>query len=296
MHLGNVYCALMSWLSARAKGGEWLLRIEDLDRGRSRRDYALQLMDDLQWLGLQWDGEPVWQSERDAIYEDYFRRLDVYPCFCSRADLLAASAPHASDGRRVYGGVCRDLSDEERQRRAALRAPAWRVRVTDSVVSFVDECCGEQRIALAQEWGDFVVRRADGCFAYQRAVTVDDALMGITEVVRGVDLLSSVAPQLFLYDSLGFTPPFFAHVPLLCNAAGQRLCKRDKALDMGALRSTMTAEQIVGLIAFYAGLQSQPSPIAALDLLQRVDAERFFGEPKDRILVSDADVQLCAHR
>lgn len=275
MHVGNVYCALLSWLSARRQGGAWLLRIEDLDRGRCRSEYAKLLMDDLQWLGLDWDEGPYCQSERHDLYERCFNQLDTYPCFCSRADLLSASAPHASDGRRIYGGVCRGLTVAERDRLMAVRRPAWRVRVPERHIEFDDLHYGLQRVSLADEWGDFVVRRADGSFAYQLAVVIDDALMGVTEVVRGVDLLSSTAPQLWLYGELGLAAPRFGHVPLLCNAAGQRLCKRDKSLDMGELRRLHSPRRVLGQLAFYAGLLPAPVEVSAEQLIPLFDWDKI---------------------
>lgn len=268
MHLGNVYCALLSWLSARRQGGGWLLRIEDLDRGRSRDEYARMIMDDLRWLGLEWDEGPYYQSGRDEVYGHYFGLLDTYPCFCSRADLLAASAPHASDGRRVYAGTCRDMDAARRVKLGKVRPPAWRVRVPQQEVRFRDLHYGQQAIDLATEWGDFVVRRTDGTFAYQLAVCVDDALMGVTEVVRGVDLLSSVAPQMFLYDRLGLETPCFGHVPLICNTMGQRLCKRDKSLDMGEIRKRHNSpHRVLGALACYAGLLAEPDEVDAEELV-----------------------------
>ena len=237
MHLGNVFCALLSWLSVKSKGGEWRLRIEDLDPDRSRRDFALQLMDDLQWLGLPWDGEVVWQSQRSDIYEHYLKQLQdaglTYPCFCSRADILATQAPHETDGRVVYAGTCRGKKLDE----MAQNTPsATRFMVPDEDITFQDGHYGEQKVNLAKHCGDYILRRKDGAWAYQLAVVVDDALMNITEVVRGRDLLLSTPQQLHLYRTLGFEEPTYFHHPLLVNENGQRLCKRDKSLDLSYLR------------------------------------------------------------
>jgi glutamyl-tRNA synthetase len=225
MHLGNVFSALLSWLSVKSKGGQWLLRIEDLDPQRSRRDYAMQLMDDLDWLGLAWDGDPVWQSERTDVYEHYYTLLRqrglTYPCYCTRADLLATQAPHESDGRVVYPGTCRPKGSAE----AAPRRPsgtaqaATRLIVPDSEIAFTDGHYGPQRVNLARHVGDFIIRRKDGAWAYQLAVVVDDGLMGITEVVRGRDLLLSSPQQMYVARLLGFEPPRFCHLPLLCRPA-----------------------------------------------------------------------------
>jgi len=269
MHLGNVFCALLSWLSAKSKGGEWRLRIEDLDPGRSRREYALQLQDDLQWLGLPWDGEVVWQSERSDIYEHYLQQLKdaglTYPCFCTRADIMATQAPHETDGRVVYAGTCRGriLDEMEKNKPAAIR-----FIVPDEVISFHDSHYGEQHVNLAKHCGDYILRRKDGAWAYQLAVVVDDALMGVTEVVRGRDLLLSTPQQLHLYRTLGFPEPHFCHHPLLINEVGQRLCKRDKALDLGFLREKhISPEEIIGRLAFLAGILPAPTPTLPKDLL-----------------------------
>lgn len=264
MHLGNVFAALVAWLSVRAAGGEMVLRIEDLDPRAASRERAELLMDDLRWLGLDWDEGPFWQSERGSAYDDAIERLAqaglTYPCFCSRAELHAASAPHASDGTPVYAGTCRGLAAEEAARRASVRPPATRLRVPDAddpagVIEFCDLAYGPQREVLARECGDFLVRRSDGVVAYQLAVVVDDALMGVTQVVRGCDLLGSCARQIYLCRLLGFEPPEYGHVPLLVAPDGRRLSKREKDLDLGALRERgVTAERVVGTLAAAAGL------------------------------------------
>lgn len=270
MHLGNVFSALLSWLSARAQGGTWLLRIEDIDPQRSRHEYADMLMDDLQWLGLEWDGKPCWQSQRGDIYARYLQQLTdaglIYPCYCTRADILATQAPHESDGRVVYKGTCRNLPPGARKGPAALR-----MKVPDEgrgIVTFTDGHYGTHTVDLTTQCGDFIVRRKDGAWAYQLAVVVDDSLMGINEVVRGRDLLLSSPQQIYLAQQLGFTPPSFTHLPLLCNTAGQRLSKRDKSLDMGCLRQRFTPNQIIGLLAHAAGLQSTPDAVSAQSLVK----------------------------
>lgn len=270
MHLGNVFSALLSWLSARAQGGTWLLRIEDIDPQRSRHEYADMLMDDLQWLGLEWDGEPCWQSRRGDIYAHYLQQLTdaglTYPCYCTRADILATQAPHESDGRVVYKGTCRNLPPGSRKGPAALR-----MKVPEEgrgIVTFTDGHYGTHTVDLTTQCGDFIVRRKDGAWAYQLAVVVDDALMGINEVVRGRDLLLSSPQQIYLAQQLGFTPPRFTHLPLLCNTAGQRLSKRDKSLDMGCLRQRFTPNQIIGLLAHAAGLQPTPDAVSVQSLVK----------------------------
>lgn len=275
MHLGNVYAALLSWLSAKSKGGEWVLRIEDIDPTRSKQEFADRIMDDLEWLGLTWDGEVTYQSKRQDIYEHYFELLRkeglLYPCFCSRADLLATQAPHESDGRVVYKGTCRDLNPADYPQGIT---PAWRMRVPDETIETTDGHYGAYRVHLPTEIGDFIVRRKDGAFAYQLVVVVDDLTMGITEVVRGRDLLLSTSQQLFLAQTLRylntekvFPEVSYAHFPLLMNEAGQRLSKRDKSLDMGVLREQHSAQEIIGFIAHLAGITPTQHPITPQELL-----------------------------
>ena len=289
MHLGNVYAAMISWLSVRKAGGRWILRIEDLDPQRSRLEYARQLEDDLQWLGLDWaeggvDGYgtagPYCQSMRHDLYAEALGRLRqtglTYPCYCKRADIMATQAPHRSDGRVVYAGTCRPAvlpaiaSVSEPERPAATR-----IYVPDEDIRFTDRVYGAQSVNLADECGDFVLLRADGAWAYQLAVVVDDALMGVTEVVRGCDLLPSAAQQIYLYRMLGYEAPEYAHVPLLANAAGQRLSKRDQSLSMAELRSRFTPDEVIGRAAFLAGLIPEPVPCRADDLVDTFDWHRI---------------------
>ena len=257
MHLGNIYAALMSWLSARKNGGLWRLRIEDLDRQRCKPEYTQQLLDDLQWLGLTWDREVMFQSQRDNVYQLAYERLYkqglVYDCYCRRADLHAASAPHATDGTVIYSGHCRNLTQNERQFLSQTRLPAKRIATDNALISFVDGQYGLQQCRLASDCGDFIIQRADGNFAYQLAVVVDDAAMGITEVVRGRDLLSSTHQQLFLYKKLDFCPPQFFHIPLLLDAEGRRLSKRNKDMDMGILRQRFVPQELIGRIMHSCG-------------------------------------------
>ena len=266
MHLGNLFCALLSYLSVKSRGGEWILRIEDLDTARCRPDYARQVEEDLRWLGLAWDeggsaggpDAPYFQSERTALYEAALARLRgmglVYPCFCTRAQLHAASAPHREDGLTVYPGTCRGLTAEDIARReAAGRKGALRLRVPEETVTFTDGHLGEVTEYLPTDCGDFLLRRSDGLFAYQLAVVVDDAAMGVTEVVRGADLLSSTPRQVLLYELLGWEAPEFYHFPLLLSPDGRRLSKRDGDLGPGALRERYTPEEVVGKLAYLAG-------------------------------------------
>lgn len=390
MHLGNVFSSLLAWLSVRSQGGKLVLRIEDLDdRARSGPWDAL-LMDDLRWLGLDWDEGPYYQTDRIDLYADAVRRLDdmglVYPCFCTRAELHAASAPHASDGTPVYAGTCRGLTAAEVVARSKARPPALRLKVppvqgiassrgpfesyapeskhsktelTDfgnsmpreltfgdcsergargaaalrgtadgtrggaasqgtavgdrgaaalqgaaggvrgvaasrsaaggdaGVMHFEDRTYGPQREVLAEECGDFLVRRSDGVYAYQLAVVVDDADMGVNEVVRGCDLLGSTARQMYLQDLLGYAHPSYAHVPLLVAPDGRRLSKRDRDCDMGVLREHFgTPGALLGRLAYVAGLVPSPEPRTADQL---IDEFRWSAvcEHRDNIAVEE---------
>ncbi len=271
MHLGNLFSFLLAWLSARHAGGSLVLRIEDLDPVRCQPAHAWQLMEDLEWLGLNWDegGETPssWQSSRGRLYAAAFERLRarglVYPCFCSRIQRLN-EAPHVHEVSPSC--PCAALTAEEAAEKAKDRPPSYRVRVPHETVSFVDGLQGPYTQDLWTECGDFPIRRADGAWAYQLAVVVDDAAMGVTEVVRGRDLLSSTPRQLWLYEALGLQAPAFYHVPLLLAPDGRRLAKRDADLDMGALRRRYTPEALVGLLACLAGQQPSPAPVSTRDL------------------------------
>ena len=279
MHLGNLFSCLLAWLDARAAGGTVLLRIEDLDRGRCREEHARQAAEDLRWLGLDWDegyeaggGEgPYLQSRRTELYEAAFQRLReaglVYPCWCSRSQRLAASAPHLGEHRDKGACPCRAFTEEERGLHASQRPPAWKAAVPHRSVAFTDLFQGPQSFDLAEDCGDFVVRRSDGIFGYQLAVTVDDALMGVTRVVRGRDLLDSAARQIWLMESLGFPPPRYGHVPLLLSADGRRLSKRDRDLDVGLLRAEKRPEEVVGWLGTLAGLCPPGTACTASELL-----------------------------
>lgn len=281
MHLGNVFSALLAWLSVKHEHGEMVLRIEDLDPDRCRPEYAQTLKEDLRWLGLHWDREQTPQSRRDAAYGEVFEALRaknlVYPCYCTRTELHAASAPHASDGRVLYAGTCRNLTEAEKAQKT--KAPAWRLIVPDRDVEFTDGLQGAYRENLAADCGDFIVRRADGVYAYQLAVVTDDAEGGVTQVVRGMDLLSSTPRQLYLYELMGKTPPEFYHVPLLVAPDGRRLSKREKDLDLGALRKQMTAEALLGYLANLAGLIEKETPISAAELAAVFDWKNVKKDP-----------------
>lgn len=295
MHLGNVWCALMAWLAARSSGGELILRIEDLDRRKMPAGAEEQLVRDLRWLGLDWDEGPVRQSERTDVYQQWVDHLTeaglTYPCFCTRAELHSAEAPHASDGTPIYPGTCRGLSPERvaELRASRPRPPAVRLLVPPAddpagTVRFDDATYGPRRECLALECGDFVVRRGDGVFAYQLAVTVDDALMGVTQVVRGRDLLPSTARQIYLQRLFGFPRPSYAHIPLLLSADGtRRLSKRDGDCDLGFMRAHFgTPEVLLGRLAHLGGLRPTPEPASARELLEGFSWEAWASVPAHR--------------
>ncbi len=265
MHLGNVFAALIAWLSVRSRNGTLILRMEDLDTQRTSDEFAEILRDDLLWLGLTWDEETAPQSQRTAVYDRYFEKLMdeklLYPCYCTRSQLHSVNAPHLSDGTYVYPGTCRHL-----QSPPPGRAPAWRVIVPDKTWRFTDLVQGDYSLNLATQCGDMVVRRADGVYVYQLAVTVDDGEVGVTEVVRGMDLLSSAPRQMYLQEKLGFSHPVYGHVPMLLAPDGRRLSKRDRDLDLGALRQRLKPEELIGALAFAAGLTEKNTPISAAEL------------------------------
>ncbi|GBF78050.1 tRNA glutamyl-Q(34) synthetase GluQRS [Paenibacillus sp. 598K] len=275
------------------------MRVEDIDKPRSRAAFREQQLDDLRWLGLDWDEgpdrggphAPYLQSLRDPLYEEALTRLEtaglLYPCYCSRAELAQiASAPHglSSEGP-AYPGWCRHLSEQERAERARVKTPSLRFRMPDAPVDFRDGIYGDMHYE-GEALGDFVVKRADGMYSYQLAVTVDDAAMGITDVVRGADLLDSTPRQLALYKTLGLQAPRFAHVPLLGDAGGERFSKRDKSLALQGLRERgVRVERLVGLLAHLAGWLDRPEPVTASELVGHADLARL---PRTLIPVPDA--------
>ena len=279
MHLGNVTAALCAWAGARSAGGRIIMRIEDLDPRASSHERAELLQRDIEWLGMNWDDGPLYQSERLDLYEEALARLTekglTYPCFCSRAELHAATAPHASDGTYVYAGTCRNLTEAEVAERSARRPPAIRLRVPDAsspeaLIAFDDLVCGHVSENIATECGDLIVRRSDGVFAYQLAVVVDDLGMGVTQVVRGNDLLGSVARQMHIARLLGGTAPTYAHVPLLVSGDGRRLSKRDRDLDLGAMREAgATPADVVGRVAALLGMAEPGEPVTADEFVRR---------------------------
>ena len=296
MHLGNVFSALLAWLSVRSAGGRMVLRIEDLDPRARDRDVAHRLIDDLAWLGIDWDEGPYYQSERGDAYAEAIERLDeaglTYPCFCTRSELHAATAPHASDGTYVYQGTCRHLTPAEVAERSRVRPPATRLIVPDAddpktMVTFSDLVYGTRTENLARDCGDFLIRRSDGVVAYQLAVVVDDAAMGVSLVVRGRDLLGSSARQIYLQRLLGFPTPRYAHVPLLVAPDGRRLSKREHDLDLGVLRKRYRSpEPILGALAARVGMAEPDEEVSAAALVDRF-SYGLIASHRDDIVVDD---------
>ena len=294
MHLGNIFTALISWLSARSAGGRWILRIEDLDPQRSKYEYARQIEDDLDWLGLDWDEGgldnrgshgPYLQSLRGDIYAEALDRLNAlgitYPCRCTRADILATQAPHEADGRIIYRGTCRPAVSPPYPRYDTTNRTV-RIYVPEETIKFTDGVFGPQSVNLSRHCGDFVLRRADGAWAYQLAVVVDDALMGVTEVVRGCALLLSASQQLYIYRLLGHKAPAYLHLPLICNDQGLRLSKRDQAMSMEELRRKFTAEEIIGKLAGMARITDDGAPCSAKSLISLFDPQKL---PRQQSLI-----------
>ncbi|RIX48616.1 tRNA glutamyl-Q(34) synthetase GluQRS [Paenibacillus nanensis] len=302
LHIGNALSALAAWLQIRQADGEFILRIEDIDKPRSRPAYAEQQQDDLLWLGIDWDEgpraggphAPYEQSKREELYEDALQELlrkgRTYPCYCSRSELASiASAPHglSSEGA-AYPGFCRHLTDEERAEKEAKKTPALRFIMPPEPIEFLDGSSDSPIRYDGDALGDFVVKRADGMYSYQLAVTVDDAAMGITDVLRGADLLDSTPRQLALYEALGKQPPSFTHVPLVMSESGERLSKRDKSLTLASIRDGgAQPERLVGAIAYMAGWVDRLEPVASRELIPLYRTPRQSDGPfilTDRLL------------
>lgn len=296
LHLGNVRTALVAWLGTRAANGTFVMRVEDLDPPRIIPGAEERLLEDLRWLGMDWDEGPdvggpygpYRQSERYPVFREALAKLRaagrLYGCTCSRADLKRlASAPHAGEEGPVYPGICREkdleleLASEPdpKQRSAALR-----FQVAPGEVCFDDLIAGRFCQDVEHQVGDFVVRRADGLYAYQLAVVVDDGAMAINQVVRGYDLLDSTPRQMQLLEALGLPIPTYAHVPLVLNAQGERLAKRDMATSIRQMREAgVRAEAIVGVLGYSLGLIETPEPCRLQELIAAFDWHRVSREP-----------------
>ena len=275
IHLGNVWIALLSYISTRQQKGTYVVRMEDIDLQRSKRELGEALLDDLEWLGFEWDEGPriggpestYWQSERQEYYANILDSLAleklIYPCFCNRARLQSiASAPHVGEVVHRYDGHCRHIDEEEVKMLSAEKDPSFRLSIDSCDIEFTDRWQGVQHIHLEGELDDYVLRRADGMYAYNLAVVLDDIAMGITEVIRGDDLLDTTGQQLYLYNTLqqcysykNIEVPKYGHAPLLVDADGNRLSKRQKSITIRELREQQwSASRILWELAVAGGL------------------------------------------
>ncbi len=297
-HVGNARTYLLAWLSVRSRRGRVILRMEDIDSPRVKRGAAAQAIEDLRWLGLDWEEGPdiggphasYVQTERLTLYREALEQLKaaerVYPCTCSRTDVAAAaSAPHAGQEGPIYPGTCahRRASDAEILARSANEGNpvsfAWRFRTTSAPRTFTDLLAGPQSCNVAAQLGDFVIAKADDSPAYQLAVIVDDHAMGITEVLRGDDLLPSAFRQLELYEFFGWSPPQFAHVPLVVGPDDRRLAKRHGDARLSTLRAAgVSPQRLIGLLAASCGLISKAELVSARDLIASFDLARLSHE------------------
>ena len=292
LHVGNMLSSLLAWLDVKALGGEILFRLEDLDPDRSSYDKALYMADDLHWLGLDWDfgwnGEKeslYAQSCRTELYQSIFRDFEeqglIYPCFCSRAQRLAASAPHPGELQDAGCGCIR-LTPADRSRLISEKKHSYRVRVNDCDIKFVDDHYGPQSFTMRAGQDDFIVRRADRVFAYQLAVSYDDAVMGVSRVVRANDLLDSSPKQIWLIEQMGYEAPTYCHAPLLEVDGGRKMSKRNGDLCMLELRKSHTPRELCGKLAYLTGLLPTPESISPMELIGEFSWEKV---PQKNILL-----------
>ena len=303
LHLGNARTFLINWVIARQRGQRVVLRIEDLDGPRIKPEATRQCIETLRWLGLDWDGEVMCQSTDLSPYHDALKQLQrggrIYPCRCTRKEIRQAqSAPHGDEHEVRYPGTCRPEASFEFQvsgfklaDAALLEADetiAWRVHIPDKPITFVDALHGEQTVNVQRHVGDFVVATKAGLPAYQLAIVVDDARQGVTEIVRGDDLLESTARQLWLYRMLGLTPlPHYTHLPLVLGADGRRLAKRHGDTRMLRYREAgVPAERVVGLLAWWSGVSEARTTMSAREFAERFDLARL---PRERVTFSEED-------
>ncbi|MEM6431625.1 MAG: tRNA glutamyl-Q(34) synthetase GluQRS [Deinococcota bacterium] len=296
LHLGNARTALVAWCAARQAGGQWVIRIEDIDRDRSKAEYVTANLRELRWLGLTWDEGaelggpygPYEQHKRTEFYEAALRRLEQQPniqlfnCYLSRKDLRElASAPHAHGAAPVYGSAERELNAHLKDsKQQAGKQPSLRLAMPNKAISFTDDLAGHQVLSVAEAMGDIVLKRADGMWAYHLAVVVDDIAMNISQVVRGDDLLTSTAAHLFLYEALDATPPSYLHVPLLLDEHGERIAKRRGGYTLTALQEQdVLAERVLGLLAYSLNLQPHLKLMSLAEVLEQFSIQRIPKKP-----------------
>jgi glutamyl-tRNA synthetase len=284
LHVGHARTFVLAWLAARREGGRIILRIEDIDASRVRPEAIRGAIEDLRWLGLDWDEGPYLQSRRLPFYEEALERLKrrelVYPCTCTRADIArAASAPHADEEGPSYPGTCAGRSVADASRLGG-RAFAWRFRVDAGPVAWNDLVQGAVGADPSRQGGDFVVARPGVGPSYQLAVVVDDAIMGVNQVVRGDDLVPSTPRQLLLYDALGWDPPRFGHVSLVYGPDGRRLAKRDQSIRLAELRARgVDPGRLVAWVARTCGLKTIDDCLSPSEWLARGAPSRLPTEP-----------------
>lgn len=297
MHLGNLWIAFLNWLWTRQRGGKIILRMEDIDRDRCRKEYEEGILEDLSWMGLDFDEGPegiysygpAVQSRRYDIYDSILSAMEkkghIYPCYCGRSRIhQVLSAPHEGEARPVYDGHCRNLTPKERE--SMTKNPCWRVRMEESTISFTDLFYGTITRTLKAGADDFVVRRADGLVAYQLAVSIDDGEMGITHVFRGNDLLDSTPGQAWLIQKLGYQVPAYGHLPLLVDTRGIRLSKRQKGITVRELRNRgLRPEDLTGLLLHLAGGLPELRPVSLEEALEDFPFEKLTALQKKHIVL-----------
>lgn len=288
MHAGNLLCAMLAYLSAKSKGGKFIIRIEDIDALRCPRSSALDIIDTLEAIGIRSDEPIIWQSERTAAYNAAEKVLsqaaEVYPCYCSRAELHAPEITRLPDGGILYPKTCKNLSAAQKAEKQSRVRPAMRISVPDEVITFTDGICGVQSQNLALECGDFIIRRSDGVYAYQLAVVVDDGESGVTEVFRGADLLYDTPRQIYLQRQLGLPTPSYYHIPLVCDASGRKLSKSEGD-SAKRLFKTFSSRQIIGELAFAANIIEEPRPVVIDDLVPLYDVKKI---PRNKIILPES--------
>jgi len=282
LHVGNIFSFMVAALYAKQQGGSMVMRMEDLDPQRSKQEFADQILRDMEWFGFEWEGPVLYQSSRTEAYAQGFDELAdkglVYPCFCTRADLHSARAPHRGE-EVVYVGTCRTLTSEEREVRSASRHPSQRLEVGSALEGFQDLFQGEREYRLSEVCGDFIIQRSDGVYAYQLAVVLDDAFQGVTHVIRGCDLLTSTPRQRYISNLLGLPEIEYGHVALITDETGTRLSKRngDASLEFLIDQAKLTPGQILGHLAALAGLIETYEPLSLDELARSANLQAVQG-------------------